>query len=131
MVPVSAFAEDVRVGVRMDDDVRVLCPAMDMVVDVDMLVLVGAQQGVVNDEDGAGRHHQQGDAELHREAFAQKGKREKRPDKGRDRSRIGATMSSATMPAAKGRSPRERRFSLRSPLKRKRYRKPTPCPAPT
>jgi len=37
-VPVPAFAKDVLVRMRMDDDVRVLRPAVDMVIDRGMLV---------------------------------------------------------------------------------------------
>ena len=45
-VPVAAFAEDVVVRVRVDDDMRVLRPAVDVPVDVGVLVRVGAQKRV-------------------------------------------------------------------------------------
>ncbi len=78
MVPVPTFAEDVHVWMRMNDDVRMLRPAMDMVIDVDVDMLVRAKQGVEYDKDGADSHRQQGDAELRGETFAQEGERSER-----------------------------------------------------
>ena len=67
----AAFADDVVVRVRVDDDMRVLRPAVDVPVDVGVLVRVGAQKRVVDDEGGARRHHEQGNAEPRRWPLAE------------------------------------------------------------
>ena len=78
----AAFAEDVVVRVRVDDDMRVLRPAVDVPVDVGVLVRVGAQKRVVDDEGGARRHHEQGDDEPRRGPLAEEDEGEQRAENG-------------------------------------------------